>query len=189
MAEVQIVPGIKFSGDDRPETLDIIGMAELGRVYLWDIGPEKPVVPKRPVPPQGKENDPQYQLDKVEFAEALEEYQAALKRAKQGRDEYAAWQRRYGGPIECLFHAPDAKEAQENDLRAVEEGRQTRPRWQNVSSRTRGYAKLPNRGLPDGMQPGHGQAEQERRAAEGESDLIAARRADPVFGKQELRGS
>jgi len=188
MAEMQIVPGIKFTGDDRPETLDIIGMAELGRVYLWDIGPEKPMPPKRPVPPQGKENDPGYQLEKVEFNESLEEYQAAIRKAKVDKDEHAKWHRRNGGPIECLFDAPSAIEALESDKRAIDEGRQTKQRWY-LSARTRGHAKLPNRGLPEGMRAGHGQAEQERRAAEGESDLIAARRSDPVFGKQELRGS
>ncbi len=186
MAEVQIVPGIKFSGDDRPETLDLIGMTELARVWMWDIGPEKPGVPKRPVPPQGKDNDPEYQLAKVEFAEALEEYQAALRKAKHDKQEHADWHRRNGGPIEHLFDAPSAKEALENDVRAVSEGRQTRQRWY-VSSRTRGHANLPNKGLPDGMKAGHGQAEQERRAAEGVSDLMTLRKSDPVFGKQELR--
>lgn len=188
MSEIQIVPGIKFSGDDRPETLDIIGMREAGRVYLWDIGPEKPVVPKRPVPPKGNENDPQYALDKVEFAEMLDEYQAALKKAKSDREEHAKWHRRNDGPIECLFDAPSATEALENDARAVAEGRQIKRRWY-LSSRTRGSSGLANRGLPENTRPGKGQAELERRAAEGESDLIAARRADPVFGKQELRGS
>lgn len=187
MAEMQIVPGIKFSGDDRPETLDLIGMTELGCVYLWDIGPEKPVPPKRPIPPQGKESDPAYQLDKVEFNQALEDYQAALKRAKQDRDDHAAWHRRNGGPLEHLFDSPSAAEALAADQRAVDEGRQTKLRWY-LSSRTRGYSRLPNRGLPEGLRPGHGQAEQERRAAEGESDLLAAKRSDPVFGQQEVRG-
>lgn len=181
MAETQLYEGIKFSGD-------WVDSAELNRVYLWDIGPEKPGIPKRPIPPQGKENDPEYQLSKVEFNEALEEYQAAIKKAKKDKDEHALWHRRNGGPIECLFDAPSAKEALENDQRAVEEGRQEKLRW-FLSARTRGYSKLPNRGLPETLKPGHGQAEQERRAAEGESDLISARKSDPVFGKQELRGS
>lgn len=186
MAELQVVPGIKFSGDDRPDTLDIIGMTELAKVWMWDIGPEKPGVPKKPAAPKGNENDPEYQLAKVEFKEALEEYEAALKKAKQDKQEHADWHRRNGGPIEHLFDAPSAKEAFEADRRAVDEGRQTRLRWY-LSSRTRGHSRLPNRGLPEGMKPGHGQAEQERRAMEGESDLMVARRADPVFGKQELR--
>lgn len=188
MAEVQIVPGIKLSGDDRPETLDIIGMTELARVWMWDIGPEKPGAPKRPVAPVGKESDPEYQILKVEFNEALQEYQAALERSKKDKKDHADWHRRNGGPIEHLFDAPSAKEALENDARAVSEGRQTKLRW-FLSARTRGHRNLPNRGLPDDLKPGHGQAEQERRAREGESDLMAARKSDPVFGKQELRGS
>lgn len=187
MAEVQITPGIKFSGDDRPETLDIIGNAELARVYLWDLGPEKQTQPDRPKPPKGNQGEPEFELAKVEFNEALETYQEALKAHKRAKDEHALWAKRIGGPMEHLFDAPSAREALEADARAVEEGRQTKRRWY-LSSRTRGHSRLPNRGLPEGARPGRGQADQERRIAEGESDLVAARKADPVFGQTELRG-
>lgn len=180
MAEQQLYEGIKFSGD-------WVDAAELARVYLWDIGPEKPAQPTRPEAPRGKQGDPDYELAKVEFNEALEDYQAALKAHKQAKEAFSAWQKRIGGAIEHLFDAPSAHEALLNDARAVEEGRQTRRRWY-LSARTRGHTRLPNRGLPEGFKPGHGQSEQERRAAEGESDLIAARKSDPVFGQTELRG-
>lgn len=187
MSELQVTPGIKFSGDDRPETLDLIGMAETSQVWLWDMGPEKPVEPKKPIPPKGRDGDPDYEIEKVVFADALVDYKDALELFKTQKKEYAVWLRRVGGPIEVLFASPDARDAQVNDLRAVDEGRQTKTRWQNVSSRTRGYSKLPNRGLPAGVTPGRGQADQERRMAEGDAELVAARRADPIFGKQELR--
>ena len=181
MAEQQIYDGIKFSGD-------WVDANELARVWLWDLGPEKPVEPKKPIAPKGRDGDPQYELEKADFQVSLEEYKEALVAFKKAKTEYATWQKRIGGPIEVMFDSPSAREAQENDRRAVDEGRQTRLRWQYISSRTRGYAKLPNRGLPEGMKAGHGQAEQERRIADGESDLVAARRTDPVFGQQELRG-
>jgi hypothetical protein len=187
MAEVLITPGIKFSADDRPETLDIIGNSELARVWLWDIGPEKPLDPKKPVAPKGRDGDPEYELAKAEFQVTLDEYKEALVATKLAKAEYSKWTKRVGGPIEVMFDAPSAQEAQINDRRAMDEGRQTRLRWEFISSRTRGHHHLKNRGLPEGMQPGHGQAEQERRIREGESDLVAARRADPVFGQQELR--
>lgn len=186
MPEVQVTPGIKLSGDDSPQTLDVIGMQAVAEVYLWDLGPEKPTQPKKPETPRGKNGDPDYELAKVEFEEELETYREAIKTFKRHKDEFAAWQTRYGGPVEYLFDHPNAVEAIANDARAVAEGRQTRLRWY-VSSRTRNKSRLPNRGLPEGMKPGHGQADQERRAAEGETDLIAARRADPVFGQTELR--
>lgn len=182
MAEQQLYEGIKFSGDWVDNT-------ELQRVWLWDLGPETPVDPKKPIAPKGRDGEPQYELDKAEFQVALEEYKEALGAFKAAKTEYAIWKKRIGGPIEVLFDSISAKEAQERDQRAVDEGRQTRLRWQYVSSRTRGYSNLANRGLPPEFKPGHGQADQERRIAEGESDLVAARKSDPVFGKQELRGS
>jgi hypothetical protein len=186
MAELQITPGIKFRGGDDENTLGIIGMAEIQRVWLWDLGPEKPIEPKKLVAPKGRDGDPQYELEKAEFQVVLEDYKEALIAFKKDKIEYAAWLKNVGGPIEVMFDSPSAREAQEADLRAVGEERQTRLRWAHVSSRTRGYAKLANRGLPDGVKPGHGQSEQERRIREGESDLVAARKTDPVFGQQEL---
>jgi hypothetical protein len=180
MAEQQLFDGIKLSGDWTDN-------AEITRVWLWDMGPEKPAQPKKPQPPHGKNGDPEYELAKVEFGEELEDYQAALKAFKKAKDEYADWVKKIGGPLEVMQDSVNAKEAIANDARAVAEGRQTKPRWY-VSSRTRGHSRVPNRGLPEGAKPGHGQADQERRIAEGESDLIAARKADPVFGQTELRG-
>lgn len=188
MPEIQVTPGIKLSGDDGPQTLDVIGNEAIARVYLWDVGPEKPTQPKRPEAPRGKQGDPDYELAKIEFEDVLADYRDTLERFKKDKKDHAAWHARNGGPIEYLQDHPNAVEALDNDARAVAEGRQTQLRWY-VSSRTRNKSRLPNRGLPEGMKPGHGQADQERRASEGENDLIAARRADPVFGQAELRGS
>jgi hypothetical protein len=186
MAELQVNDGVKLTG--LPE-----GWANaqaLQQVILWDIGPEKPKYPQRLVAPKGKEGDPEFDLAVVEFKDQLEEYQAALKTYRQAKKEFEDWAKRHGGPIEIPFWSCDAQDALANDARAVAEGRQTRVRFY-LSARTRGYSKLPNRGLPeiDGkpLRPGHGQAELERRQREGDADMAAALRADPVFGNPELR--
>jgi hypothetical protein len=138
------------------------------------------------VPKGGKEGNPEYELAKVEFAEALEDYQAALKAWKKAKDDHAEWHKRNDGPVEIQMWSCDAHDALMRDQTAVTEGRQAMRRYY-VSSRTRGNTNLPNRGLPDGLKPGSGQAELERRMREGDADLLAARAADPVFGQQEIR--
>jgi len=54
-----------------------------------------------------------------------------------------------------------------------------------MSARTRGFENLPNGGLPGTMKPGKGHEENMRREREGEGDIAAARKADPVFGQLE----
>ena len=188
MSEIQLFDGVKMSTtgntDLPPNSFDI------QQVILWDVGPSKPIAPKRPVLPkvlkESKEGDAEYDLAKIEIAESLEEYAEALKRWKQDKIEFAAWHKRNDGPIEISFWSCDAQDALTNDAKAVDEGRQVELRY-HLSSRTRGHANRKNRGLPEGKTPGKGQAEQERRAIEGDADLVAARRADPVFGQQEIR--
>jgi hypothetical protein len=166
--------------------------AEIQQVILWDIGPSKPVAPKRPNVPKGKEGDPEFDLAKVEFAEALEDYQEALKAWKKAKTEYADWHKQNGGPIELVFWSCDAADALARDAANApavvgDDGEETKHLRYFISARTRGYGNLPNRGLPQGKRPGHGQSELERRMREGDADLMAARRADPVFGNQETR--
>lgn len=142
-------------------------------VVLWDLGPSKPVQPKRPKAPTGKEGDPAFELAKVEFAEELEEYQAEMKAHKQAKIDFAEFEKRYGGPYEIPMWSCDANDALERG-----QGRYC------ISSKTRGYEKTKNGGLPEGVKPGHGQAENERREREGIADFEAARRSDPVFGAE-----
>jgi hypothetical protein len=186
VSEAQLYPGVKMSTsgntDLPPNSFDI------QQVILWDVGPMKPVAPKRPSIPEilkkGKEGDAEYDLAKIEMAELLEDYATALKRWKQDKIEYAAWGDR--GAIELPFWSCDAADALANDAKAVADGRQASLRYY-ISARTRGHGNLPNLGLPEGKKPGKAQAEQERRAREGDADLVAARKADPVFGQQEIR--
>lgn len=183
MTEVQLYAGVKMSASattDLPPNSE-----ELQRVWLWDCGPAKPMAPKRPAAPKGKEGDPEYDLAKVEFAEQLEDYATALKSWKQQKQDYAKWQEGNGGPIEIVMWSCDAADALARDEAAAK--KDGRERRFYVSSRTRGHSGIPNRGLPEGVKPGHGQAENERRQREGDADLAAALKADPVFGQQELR--
>lgn len=190
MSETQIYPGVfmRTVGDtDMPPN-----SADIQQVILWDIGPSKPVAPKRPDLPKGKEGEPEYDLAKIEFAEALEEYQEALKTWKRQKTEFADWHKQNGGPVEISMWSCDAFDALQRDAanapvatnKAGEEVKQLR---YFVSSRTRGHSHLPNRGLPPGRKPGQGQSELERRMREGDADMVNARRADPVFGQQEIR--
>lgn len=147
------------------------------QVWLWDLGPTKPEPPRRPSVPKGEEGDPAYDLGMVDFRIAMETYEAELKAYRLAKIEYEKWNRDNGGPIEIMRFSCDANDALERD-----------PDRYCISSRTRGHSTLKNGGLPDGKKPGHGQAENLRRQAEGDAELLAQLKADPIFGSlQETR--
>jgi hypothetical protein len=145
-------------------------------VVLWDIGPQKPNLPQKPPLPKGKEGEPEYDLAMVEFKESLEEYTEARRVYLAQLKEHAKWQKDQGGAIERHFYSCDAYDALERD-----------PERYYISASTRGHEKLKNHGLPAGYKPGRGQAENIRRAEEGESEFARLKAADPVFGNPELR--
>lgn len=145
-------------------------------VVLWDLGPQKPVPPKRPNAPKGKEGDPEFDLAKIEFQEELDDYQAALKAYSTAKIDYAKWLKDVGGPIERTMWSCDADDALARD-----------PKRYCISASTRGHANAPNRGLPEGQKPGKGHIEQQKRIEAGEADMVQLRKSDPVFGAQELR--
>jgi hypothetical protein len=146
-------------------------------VVLWDVGPRKPVQPKRPDTPQGKDKDPSYEIAKAEFADTLEVYQAELKAFREAKKEYEAWNKQWGGPYEMFnYWSCDAQDALKND-----------PERYFISASTRGHGALPNRGLPEGLKPGRGHFDNLERIRAGDSDMAKIRQSDPVFGKQELR--
>jgi len=151
------------------------------KVWLWDIGPEKPVAPERPIAPRGQAGDPEYDLAVIELRDKLAGYEARLKEYGRRKDEFADWEIRVGGAIEVLFWSTDARDALANDQRVVAENRQSRRRYY-VSSRTRGHSGLANQGLPPDVKPGRAHAENLERQAAGDAALQQARRDDPVFG-------
>jgi hypothetical protein len=152
------------------------------KVWLWDCGPEEPDMPDTPEMPSGKDG-PALDLARLQYKRKLAAYEQALLKFERDSAEYADWTKRYGGPIEVIQWSCDARDTLKYDALAVTEGRQTKPRW-HLSSRTRGYDKLKNLGLPLGQKPGHGhQAAIERQLA-GEKEFVAALKADPVFGQE-----
>lgn len=176
--KMQLYDGVTIAGD-------WANARALQEVVWWDIGPERPIAPKKPALPKvGKSGDPEYDLAKVEFDIELENYKETLLAYERAKKAFALWK---SGPVEFTQDSSIAHDTEMNDARAVAEGRQTKRRFY-MSASTRGYGNLPNHGLPEGMKPGQGQAEIERRKAEQVADMVAAGQADPVFGKQELRG-
>lgn len=174
MGDYQLSDAVKLSGD--AQFLAMANARQISKVVLWDLGPKKPEMPERPAAPDGKPGDAKYDLAMVEFKETLEDYERALKAFRQAKLDFEDFARRYGGPFEIEMWSCDASDSLQRD-----------PKRYCISSKTRGHERRKNRGLPIGVSPGHGQAEQERRANEGDSDLMAAMRADPVFGNQEAR--
>lgn len=179
---------------------------ELQRVVLWDIGPERPAPPVKPKPPNRGPDEAEYDLAMIDFRLAIADYEAALGRFRQAKIEYDDFQTRYGGPYEIPFWSCDAQDALRYDREAAETAAEAgyraeiakapdpkaakavvkqEPRLRyHISSKTRGYGHLNNLGLPRGLRPGPGHAAQEERARQGAVDLEAAKRADPVFGKE-----
>ena len=187
MADVlyKVASGVRLtaSGSGSEDFEAMANNAEVSKVWIWDIGPEKPVNPKKPVAPKGRDGDPEYDLACVEFKEALKDYEEDRERYKKALKDHADFERKFGGPFEFSQWSCDARNTFDYDADAVKDGRQTRLRFY-LSSRTRGNSQATNGGLPEGLKPGHGQADILRREREGMEDLIAARRADPVFGSE-----
>lgn len=185
MADIQLNEYVKISGLGS-EALAIANARAISKVVLWDLGPSKPVMPKRPDAPEGAPGTPKYDLAQIEFKEVLEGYDAALKAFRQAKIDHADFLKRYGGPYELEMWSCDAHDAIARGVERDADGEIVRHRYV-ISSKTRGHERLKNGGLPTGMKPGHGQSEIERRVAEGDAEFEAARRADPIFGTQEVR--
>jgi hypothetical protein len=173
MSDFEVSPYTKLSGGS-----DFQAMANQASMYviLWDIGPQKPTMPAKPVLPKGKDGEPEYDIALVEFKEALEVYAEARKAYLAALQEHAKWQKNEGGAIERQFYSCDAYDALVRD-----------PERYYISASTRGSEKLKNHGLPAGYKPGRGQEENIRRAQEGDAEFARLRAADPVFGNPELR--
>jgi hypothetical protein len=177
MAEVRLNEHVKLSSSDSPGAGLDWNSPGTQKVVLWDVGPQKPVQPKKPEVPQGKNGDPAFDLARIDFEDAAAEYKTALEQYRREVRDHKAWHDRYGGPYE--MHGVWSCDADDHMARD--------PKRYFVSSSTRGHSGRPNRGLPDGMKPGPWHHENIRRIAQGESDMLAMKQADPIFGNQELR--
>jgi hypothetical protein len=151
---------------------------ELGKskVFLWDCGPEEPLPPDEPDPPPV--NDP---LALLRHKRAVKRYEEALLIYDRNEAEFQHWQKNVRGPVEIVMWSCDARDALEHDGRAVADKRQQKLRYY-LSSRTRGYEKLRNFGLPNGMTPGAGHQDNLDRQIAGEKEFIEVLKKDPQFG-------
>jgi hypothetical protein len=162
---------------------NLIDELNKSKVFIWDCGPEEPHLPDEPEPPTTPFGDPRYQLENLRHKRAVKHYEDALLAFERAEREYQHWQTNVRGPIELMMWSTDARDALEHDARAVEQGRQKKPRYY-VSSRTRGYERVKNLGLPKDMLPGPGHAENLERQLAGEKEFVEVLKSDPQFGQE-----
>jgi hypothetical protein len=151
---------------------------ELGKskVFLWDCGPEEPAPPDEPDPPPL--NDP---LALLRHKRAVKHYEAELAIYDRNEAEFQHWHKNVRGPVEIVMWSCDARDALEHDARALADKRQTKLRYY-ISSRTRGYEKTRNFGLPNGISPGAGHQDNLDRQLAGEKEFVEVLKKDPQFG-------
>jgi len=156
---------------------------ELGKskIYVWDCGPEEPMPPEEPIPPALPITDPKYHLENLRHKRAVKRFEDELVTYDRNEREFQHWQRNVRGPVELMMWSCDARDALEHDARAVTENRQKKLRYY-ISSRTRGYEKARNFGLPDGVEPGAGHQDNLLRQIAGEKEFIEVLKKDPQFG-------
>ena len=94
-ADIKVMEGIHLRGSG--DFAALAGMRTNSEVWMWDTGPEKPVQPKRPPVPKGREGDPDFDLALIEFKRELAEYTAAL-------EQYGADKRQYEQYKKVGFH-------------------------------------------------------------------------------------
>lgn len=164
------------------------------KVVMWDLGPKKPgAPPAKPAVPPGEPGTPAYDLAALDFQEELEAYKAALEAYRAAKKEYDEFQKRWGGPYE-IFNVwwCDARDMLKNGkcgkcTNCAQGMTCESPRYV-LSSKSPGHKNLPNHGLPAGVKPGRGQAEQLQRIKDGREMFLQEAQTDPVFGQQEMRG-
>jgi hypothetical protein len=151
-------------------------------VWMWDCGPEEPIIPEEPEPPALLPSDPKHALAMMRHRRAVKKYEDDLAIYDRNEREFQNWHRNIRGPVEMAMWSTEARDALEHDGRAVTENRQKKRRYY-VSSRTRGWEKTKNYGLPIGIEPGAGHQENLERQLAGEKEFIDALRKDPQFGR------
>lgn len=133
---------------ETPPNQHIIRDVDTLRVRLWDLGPRRPAMPTPAEAPTGNEGTVEHDLAMLEFEQNAErQYQDALQAYRRAKKEWDDFERRQGGPVEIEMWSVNAREAMERDPeRYVLE-------------------------LPPGLRPGHGHADNQRRAAAVRTDL------------------
>jgi hypothetical protein len=162
---------------------NLIDELNKSKVFVWDCGPEEPILPDEPEPPALPFGDARYQLEALRHKRAVRHYEDELLRFEAREKEFQHWQTNVRGPVELMMWSTDARDALEHDARAVEQGRQKKRRYY-ISSRTRGYEKTRNLGLPNNIEPGPGHQENLERQLAGEKEFVEVLKRDPQFGQE-----
>ena len=153
------------------------------KVWLWDLGPEEPMPPQEPIPPAIPATDPKFHLENLRHSRAVKRFEAELLIYERNETEFQQWHRNVRGPVELMMWSCDATDALKHDAKAVADERQKRPRYY-VSSRTRGWEKTKNLGLPNGVEPGEGHRENLERQLAGHKEFVEILKSDPQFGQE-----
>jgi hypothetical protein len=170
------------TGEFSSYTNNLIDELGKSKVFLWDCGPEEPLLPEEPEQPIAI-GDPKYNVEMLRHRRALKRYEDELAIYDRNEREFREWHRNVRGPVERMMWSCDARDALEHDARAVDEGRQKKRRYY-ISSRTRGYEKIKNLGLPNGVTPGQGHTENIERQLAGEKEFVEVLKKDPQFGER-----
>lgn len=131
------------------------------KVQIWDLGPERPVMPKAPEEPKPGLKAAELALAQVEHEDALASYKQALRDYGVAKKEYERWQTQVGGPVELSMWSVDAADAME---------------------------RQPGRfvaNLPRGLKPGKAHFDNIKREEERQAELARQAERDPQFGKQQ----
>ena len=171
------------TGEYSSYTNNLIDEHGKSKVWLWDCGPEEPAPPEEPEPPSTPISDPKYHLENLRHKRAVKRFEDALLIYERNETEFQHWHRNVRGPVELMMWSCDARDALEHDAKAVADGRQKKQRYY-VSSRTRGYERTKNLGLPNGIEPGLGHRENLERQLAGEKEFIEILKNDPQFGQE-----
>ena len=162
---------------------NLIDELQKSKVWLWDCGPEEPAPPAEPEPPVLLMTDPKYHLENLRHKRAVKRFEDALLIYERNEAEFQHWHRNVRGPVELMMWSTDARDALAHDAKAVADGRQQNLRYY-ISSRTRGYERVKNLGLPKDMLPGEGHRENLERQLAGEKEFVEILKADPQFGQE-----
>jgi hypothetical protein len=147
------------------------------KVLVWDVGPEKPHRPAKPVvSKEARPGSVEYDIEQIELRSVVENYEKILGAYLASLRDFESWHQRHSGPILLTQWTCDARDTFRHDSRAVAEGRQNKRRYYRYDPKA---ARL---GLPVGIEPGRSHAEQIARQADDAAALALAKAADPVFG-------
>lgn len=149
------------------------------RVGVWDIGPERPIKPAKPVMSKtARPGSVEYDIEQIELRSAVENYEKQLTHYLAQLKDHDSWHRRHSGPVVSEMWSVDWRDAQRHDTAATAEGRQRARRYYRYDP------KAPRLGLPVGVEPGRSHAEQIERHAADVQALEVVKADDPQFGSQ-----